>query len=148
MKDLKYLFAYTVPLSVFISFESNGIGTYSAVLYAFIVLPIFDLIFGEDSSNLNKEDALTKKNKWLFDLMLYLNLPLVFGLLFHLFSKFEQNEIKKLIQDEIEFVNSNCKNSFNDYSIDEDLIWIDGVSSDHVDFICGSLYDLSQKFHN
>ncbi|MDA7559180.1 alkane 1-monooxygenase [Flavobacteriaceae bacterium] len=92
MKDLKYLFAYTVPLSVFISFESNGIGTYSAVLYAFIVLPIFDLIFGEDSSNLNKEDALTKKNKWLFDLMLYLNLPLVFGLLFHLFSKFEQNE--------------------------------------------------------
>ena len=66
----------------------------------------------------------------------------------YVLSEFEQNEIKKLIQDEIEFVNSNCKNSFNDYSIDEDLIWIDGVSSDHVDFICGSLYDLSQKFHN
>ena len=92
MKDLKYLFAYTVPLSAFISFESHGFGTYAAVFYAFVVLPAFDLIFGEDSSNLTKEDARNKKNKWLFDLMLYLNLPLVFGLLFHVFSKFEQNE--------------------------------------------------------
>ena len=66
----------------------------------------------------------------------------------YVFSKSEQNEIKKLIQDEIEFVNSNCKNSFNDYSVNEELIWIDGVSSDHVDFICRSLYDLSQKSHN
>ena len=66
----------------------------------------------------------------------------------YVFSKSEQNEIKKLIQDEIEFVNSNCKNSFNDYSINEELIWIDGVSSDHVDFICRSIYDLSQKSHD
>ena len=59
----------------------------------------------------------------------------------YVFSKSEQNEIKKLIQDEIEFVNLNC-------SVNEELIWIDGVSSDHVDFICRSLYDLSQKSHN
>ena len=48
----------------------------------------------------------------------------------------EQNEIKKLIQDEIKFVNLNCKNSFNDYTIDEELLWIDGVSSEHMDFLC------------
>ena len=39
MKDLKYLLAYTVPLSAYVSFESTGIWTYSAVFYAFIVLP-------------------------------------------------------------------------------------------------------------
>ena len=66
----------------------------------------------------------------------------------YVFLESEQNEIKKLIQDEIKFVNLNCKNLFNDYSINEELIWIDGVSSDHVDFICRSLYDLSQKSHN
>ena len=60
----------------------------------------------------------------------------------------EQNEIKKLIQDEIKFVNSNCKNPFNDYTIDEELIWIDGVSSEHMHYFCNSIYDLSQKFHN
>ena len=54
----------------------------------------------------------------------------------------------QLIQDEIKFVNLNCKNPFNDYTIDEELIWIDGVSSKHMDFFCNSIYDLSQKYHD
>ena len=62
--------------------------------------------------------------------------------------EFEQNEIKKLIQDEIKFVNSNCKNHFNDYTINEELLWIDGVSSEHMDFLCKTIYDLIQKYHN
>jgi hypothetical protein len=60
----------------------------------------------------------------------------------------EQNEIKKLILNEIKFVNLNCKNSFNDYTIDEELLWIDGVSFEHIDFLCNSIYDLTQKYHN
>ena len=47
MKDLKYLLAYTVPMSVFVSFESTGIWTYSAVMYAFVILPILDVLAGE-----------------------------------------------------------------------------------------------------
>ncbi len=66
----------------------------------------------------------------------------------YIFLELEKKEIKKLIKNEITFVNSNCKNSFNDYTIDEDLIWIDGVSSEHVDFMCTSLYDLIKKHHN
>ena len=60
----------------------------------------------------------------------------------------EQNEIKKLIQDEIKFVNLNCNNPFNDYTIDNELLWIDGVSSEHMHFLCTSIYDLTQKYHN
>ena len=60
----------------------------------------------------------------------------------------EQNEIKKLIQDEIKFVNLNCNNPFNDYTINEELLWIDGVSSEHMDSLCSSIYDLTQKYHN
>ena len=66
----------------------------------------------------------------------------------YVFSKSEQNQIMQLIQDEIKFVNLNCKNPFNDYTIDEELIWIDGVSSKHMDFFCNSIYDLSQKYHD
>ena len=51
-------------------------------------------------------------------------------------------------KDEVEFVNLNCKNSFNDFSINKELIWIDGVSSEHMDFLCDSFYDLTQKYHN
>ena len=66
----------------------------------------------------------------------------------YVFSKNELNEIMKLIDDEKIFVNLNSENSFFDFSIDNELIWIDGVSSEHMDFICNSIYDLTQKFHN
>lgn len=87
MKDLKYLFAYTVPLAAYCSFQASGIWTFSLVFYAFLVIPLLDVIAGESTENLPDEDVSYKKNKWVFDLMLYLNLPLVFGLLFFAFYK-------------------------------------------------------------
>ena len=92
MKDLKYLFAYTVPASVYISFISTGIWTYSAVFYVFLVIPLLDFILGETKNNLSSQDASYLNNKWIFDLMLYLNVPIVFGLLYFVFSLFESNE--------------------------------------------------------
>ena len=38
MRDLKYLFAYTIPVSAYLSFMSFGAGTYAAVIYAFIII--------------------------------------------------------------------------------------------------------------
>ena len=55
MRDLKYLFAYTVPISTLISFNSFGLGTYTAVFYAFVILPILDVVLGEDNTNLSEE---------------------------------------------------------------------------------------------
>ena len=89
MKDLKYLFAYTVPLSGLIAFHSHGIGTYTTVFYAFIVLPLLDLATGETKKNLSKNQVLRKSNKWIFDIMLYINLPIVFYLLFLAFTKIQ-----------------------------------------------------------
>jgi len=56
----------------------------------------------------------------------------------------EQEEIKKLVQTEIEFVKSN----FQDYNIDKELAWFDGISTEHVDEFCKNLYALTQKYHN
>ena len=94
MKDLKYLFAYTVPVSVYISFVFNGIWTFSAVYYVFLILPILDILTGETSRNLSSEEAASKKTKWIFDLMLYLNVPIVFGLLFLMLQKFKVRAMK------------------------------------------------------
>ena len=81
LKDLKYLFAYTMPLAVFVSFASHGVWTYSTVLYAFIVIPLLDVITGETTDNLETDEAAYKKTRWIFDVMLYLNVPIVFGIL-------------------------------------------------------------------
>ena len=82
MKDLKYLAAYTIPLACVISFMSNGVLTYSAVLYAFVVIPLLELIVGEDNVNLNEEDVKRRGVNKLFDLMLYLNVPIVYATVF------------------------------------------------------------------
>lgn len=89
MKDLKYLFAYTIPASAYISFTSTGIWTYSAVFFAFIIIPLLDVLTGETKDNLSDEDATYKKTKWIFDLMLYLNVPIVFGLLYVILSNIQ-----------------------------------------------------------
>ena len=60
----------------------------------------------------------------------------------------EQEEIKKLLQKEMEFVKSNSKSDFHGFSIDKELAWFDGISNEHVDKFCKSLYDLTQKYHN
>jgi len=87
VKDLKYLFAYTVPVSAFISFSSFGIGTYTAIFYAFIVLPILDVALGKSSENLSEKKRESKKVDKVFDWMLYINLPIVYLLMLYGFNK-------------------------------------------------------------
>lgn len=60
-------------------------------------------------------------------------------------SKNDQDVLEKLIGDEIEYVKSNTKYDFQGFSIDKELVWVDGVSSEHVDSFCISLYDLKNK---
>jgi alkane 1-monooxygenase len=91
MQDLKYLFAYTVPISVYVSFNSYGLWTYSAIFYVFLILPVLDIITGETNKNLSLEEVSYKKTKWIFDIMLYLNVPIVFGLLLIILNKVQNN---------------------------------------------------------
>lgn len=91
MKDLKYLLAYTVPISAYLSFMSEGIWTYSAVFYAFLVLPVLDVLAGESATNLDQNEAQEKNRMWVFDAMLYANVPIVFGLLGVFFVQVQAN---------------------------------------------------------
>ena len=92
MRDLKYLFAYTVPISTLISFNSFGVGTYTAVFYAFVILPILDVVLGEDNTNLSEEKVGVKKINKVFDWMLYINLPIVYSLMAYGFVKVYSND--------------------------------------------------------
>jgi alkane 1-monooxygenase len=61
-------------------------------MYAFVILPLLDLLAGNRSENLSKDQTDDKKSKWIFDIMLYLNLPIVFGLLYLVFIKIETQQ--------------------------------------------------------
>ena len=83
MKDLKYLAAYTLPVSAIISLYYQGYWSYFTPFYAFVIIPVLELLLPLDSSNINEDELETKKNKVLFDWLLYLNVPIVYGLLIY-----------------------------------------------------------------
>ena len=81
MKDLKYLAALTIPLSMVIGLYFKGYFSFFTPFYAFVFIPVLELLLPLDNSNLSEGSrASIAKNK-LFDYMLYLNIPVVFGLL-------------------------------------------------------------------
>ena len=93
MKDLKYLAAFSIPLMVFLSIYFKGAFSFLTLVYAFVFLPILELIISTDNSNLNNEQTDSKLKNRLFDWLLYLNLPLVFGLLIYALNDITQNTL-------------------------------------------------------
>jgi len=72
---------------VFIGLFYKGAFSFITPLYAFVLLPILETLLPLNHSNYEKTDIKERQNKKIFDWMLYLNLPIVFGLLaFALFS--------------------------------------------------------------
>lgn len=83
MKDLKYLMAYTVPLSVWVSFYFNGIFSYTSLVYVFIAIPLVENVLPLRQKSFSEEDANMRLKNRLFDWLLYLNVPIVYALLMY-----------------------------------------------------------------
>ncbi len=80
MKDLKYLTAFSIPLMAFIGLYFQGVYAFLTPVYAFVLIPILELIFPVDSNNISEEDSQNRLKNKLFDWLLYLNLPIVYAL--------------------------------------------------------------------
>ena len=81
MKDLKYLAAFTIPIVALLSINLKGIWSFATPFYAFVLIPLLELIFPVDADNLDQSDVETKQKNRFFDWLLYINLPIVFGVL-------------------------------------------------------------------
>ena len=81
MKDLKYLFALTIPLSAFIGLYVKGGWLFLTPVYAFVFIPIIEHLMPVSSKNLSEETKEKRAVNRFFDWMLYANAPIVFGLL-------------------------------------------------------------------
>jgi len=82
MKDLKYVAAFSIPIVAFIGLHFKGIYSYLTPVYAFVFIPILEIILPVEIKNLNKEEVDDKLKRKVFDWLLYLNFPIVFGLVF------------------------------------------------------------------
>jgi alkane 1-monooxygenase len=80
MKDLKYLTAFSIPLMAFIGIYYQGIFSFLTPIYAFVLIPILELIFPIDPHNITDDESKSRLKNKLFDWLLYLNLPIVITL--------------------------------------------------------------------
>lgn len=83
MRDFKYLAAFSIPLVAILSIHFKGIWVFTTPVYAFVMLPVLELIFPIDEHNLEQTEVDSRLKNKLFDWLLYLNLPIVFGILIY-----------------------------------------------------------------
>ncbi|WP_299223962.1 alkane 1-monooxygenase [uncultured Psychroserpens sp.] len=83
MKDLKYLAAFSIPLVAFISLYYKQSFVWSTPVFAFVMIPVLELIFPVATENLNSDEVNNKLKRKIFDWLLYLNLPIVYAMVFY-----------------------------------------------------------------
>ena len=87
MKDLKYLASYTIPIVAMLGLVLKNYWAFLTPVYAFVLVPILEIALPIETSNLSEEKAQNKASNRFFDFLLYLNLPIVYGLLSYFFME-------------------------------------------------------------
>ncbi len=89
MKTLKYLSAYIVPGLFLLGLFNGGMFVWTPVLFAFVCIPILEPLLKKDDARYSEEEKESRLQNVFFDLLLYLNVPMIFTFLFLLFFRIE-----------------------------------------------------------
>lgn len=81
VKSLKYLAAYTIPLSALIGISQEGLWYFLTPVYAFFLIPLLEILLPEDENNLEESQRMSEGINPVYDWMLYANIPVVYGLI-------------------------------------------------------------------
>ena len=84
---MKYLLAYCVPIIAFLGIYFDGFWSYAGVVFAFGILPLLELFFPKDEKNYTEAEIESKLKNHFFDVLLYLNVFIVYGTLFFVMQK-------------------------------------------------------------
>jgi alkane 1-monooxygenase len=90
---MKYLLAYSIPIISLLGIHYQGVLSYSGVLFAFVLIPFFEIILPTNEDNYSEEEMKNRLKNRFFDFLLYLNIPIVYGILFFTIWKVTQNNL-------------------------------------------------------
>ncbi|WP_298953431.1 alkane 1-monooxygenase [uncultured Nonlabens sp.] len=83
MKDLKYLAAYMTPLFCVIGITKMELWLFLTPFMIFIIVPLLEMWMPSLKKNLDEQQRASKiKNKF-FDVILWLNVPIIYGILIY-----------------------------------------------------------------
>ena len=75
MHRLKYFAVYLLPVTVWFSFNSEGLWTFLPLLVFFVFVPLLELLIKPSHQNFEDEKRVAEKKNKLYDWILYLALP-------------------------------------------------------------------------
>ena len=78
MRDLKYLIAYLLPGSALLALWQPERFAWATVVLSFVILPTLEQLLPKSVKNIASEEESERSGKFFFDLLLYLNAPLLF----------------------------------------------------------------------
>jgi alkane 1-monooxygenase len=84
-RDFKYMIAYIGPLSAFLGLYFGGVWSLGVVYIAFGIIPILEFVLPFDLTNVDESKEESRSNFLFFDLLLYIHVPLLYGILYFFF---------------------------------------------------------------
>jgi alkane 1-monooxygenase len=95
-RDWKYILAYIIPLSAWFGLEKGGFWSLGSFYVAFIALPFLELFFPQYKENVTQNDEEERTNIKFFDLLLWLNVPILYGLVWLLLQRVHQGAMSNV----------------------------------------------------
>ena len=86
-RDAKYLLAFVPTAFAYLSVLWAGSWSFAGVGFAFVVIPFLELFSKNSEENFTEEQEVSKLANRFFDWLLYLNIPLLYGLLWLYFGR-------------------------------------------------------------
>ena len=84
-RDAKYLIAYIVPIATYLGIYFQGIWSFSGVFIAFLMIPTIEFFTPGTPENIPEAEEGQRSNIAFFDWLLYLNIPILYGLMIYYF---------------------------------------------------------------
>ncbi|MFM6947259.1 MAG: alkane 1-monooxygenase [Flavobacteriales bacterium] len=82
MNKLKYLLVFSVPATVYISFHATGIASFLPAFVFFGLVPLLECIIPKNWNQNNASEDLLNQNDGFYNLLLYLQVPIVWSFLY------------------------------------------------------------------
>jgi len=88
LSDLKYLFAYLIPVFGIVCCLDPKAYYWLVPAFAFVVLPLFETILPENKINHEHDEESSRLSNRFFDLLLYINFPLIIAIMYLSVTRF------------------------------------------------------------
>jgi alkane 1-monooxygenase len=80
---MKYLWAYSVPIIGLLGIHFQGVWCWSAMVYAFVIIPVAETLMPLNTDNYTEGEIENRLKNKLFDVLLYLNVLIVYGSIYY-----------------------------------------------------------------